>query len=310
MAAKTGRHPTCALPSVGRTLRPGGLTCITLLSALVCGAALAQTQDISFERRADDVVVRIRDRPVATYVLRDAQVSRPYFAHICTPSGIQVSRHHPPRPGTDATDHVGLHAGIWMSFGDVSGEDYWRMKSRTEHVCFVAEPRLVDGVGEFTVLNRYRSSGDGPAIAEETCRLSVVSLSIGYRLEWRSQFTPLGDQLVFGDQEEMGLGVRMATPLAVDRKQGGRMLDDQGRRNESQIWGRTVDWIDCAGPLQGSNPFGRHAFTGQDESRLVVRRGDVFTLTYGIVVHESKTESDVDIAGLYRDFVAARPSRP
>jgi hypothetical protein len=311
---------------------------LTLLGALVCVPAWARAQGLSFERRDDCVVLKIADQSVATYVFRDAQVSRPYFAHIRTPGGIQVSRNHPPREGVDATDHVGLHAGIWLSFGDLSGQDYWRMKARTEHVRFLVEPQLVDGVGEFAVLNRYGSSAGGPAIAEETCRISVVRLPGGYRLDWRSQFTPLGDELVFGDQEEMGLGVRMVTSLAVDRKQGGRLLDDQGRRDEGQIWGRTVDWIDYAGPLQGSwvgmtvmagpdnfrrcwahardygfaalNPFGRKAFTGQDESREVVRRGETLTLTYGVVVHESRTESDVDVAGLYRDFVSRVHGEP
>ncbi|MHB8973345.1 MAG: DUF6807 family protein [Pirellulaceae bacterium] len=307
------------------------LQTLPLLGALVCVPVRAQEPGLSFERRDESVVLKIAGQPVATYVLRDAQVSHPYFAHIRTPSGIQISRTHPPQEGVDATDHAGLHAGIWMSFGTLSGQDYWRMKARTDHVRFLVEPRVVAGVGGFAVLNRYGASAGGPAIAEEDCRISVVRLPGGYRLDWRSQFTPLGAELVFGDQEEMGLGIRMATSLAVDRKQGGRLLDDQGRRDEGQIWGRTVDWIDYAGPLQGAwvgmtvmagpdnfrrcwahvrdygfaalNPFGRKAFTGQDESRVVVRRGETLTLTYGIVVHESKTESDVDVAALYRDFI-------
>ena len=307
------------------------LATLAALAALVCTPAGAQEQGLTIERGNDGVVLKIGDQPVANYVFRDAQVNRPYWAHIRTPSGIQVSRHHPPQEGVDATDHAGLHAGIWMSFGDLSGQDYWRMKVHTEHVRFVVEPRVVDGVGEFAVLNRYGASAGGPAVAEEECRFSVVCLPGGYRLKWRSQFTPLGDELVFGDQEEMGLGIRVMTPLAVNQKQGGRLLDDQGRRNEGEIWGHTVDWVDYAGPLQGSwvgmtvmagpdnfrrcwahardygfvalNPFGRKAFTGQDESRVVVRRGDSLTLVYGVVVHESKTEGDVDVAGLFRDFI-------
>jgi hypothetical protein len=333
------RPPVRLLEAAARALRRAKIlepargqfpVTLAVLSALACAPAGLQAQDLAIERGSDRVVLKIGDQSVATYVFRDAQVNRPYWAHIRTPSGIQVSRHHPPQEGVDATDHAGLHAGIWMSFGDLSGQDYWRMKAHTEHVRFVVEPRVVNGAGEFTVLNRYGASAGGSAIAEEECGFSVVCLPGGYRLTWRSQFRPLGDELVFGDQEEMGLGIRVMTPLAVDRKQGGRLLDDQGRRNESEIWGRTVDWVDYAGPFQGSwvgmtvmagpdnfrrcwahardygfvalNPFGRKAFTGQDESHVVVRRGDSLTLVFGIVVHESKTEDDVDVTGLYRDF--------
>ena len=102
---------------------------LAVLAALACPPAGVQAQDLAIERGSDRVVLKIGDQSVATYVFRDAQVNRPYWAHIRTPRGIQVSRHHPPQEGVDATDHAGLHAGIWMSFGDLSGQDYWRMKA-------------------------------------------------------------------------------------------------------------------------------------------------------------------------------------
>ena len=198
---------------------------------------------------------------------------------------------------------------------------------------FVDEPRVTgDGQGEFAVLNRYMSTDGSAVVAEEVCRYAVVRVPRGYRIEWSSQFTPAGDELVFGDQEEMGLGMRLATPLAVDRKQGGRLLDDHGRLNERQVWSQVVDWVDYAGPQQGQwvgmtlmasprnfrrcwahardygfvalNPFGLHALGGQDKNPIVVRRGEKLELAYAVVVHESAAEGDVDLAQLFRDFTA------
>jgi hypothetical protein len=297
------------------------------------GAVCADASEVGFERREHSVVVRIGDQPVATYVFQDRQVQRPYMAHVRTRSGKQVTRNHPPQEGVDAMDHARLHPGIALSFGDLSGCDYWRLKARTEHVRFVEEPRTSGGTGTFGVLNRYWSTDAATAIAQEECYLRVVVLPEGFRIEWTSSFAPLGEQIVFGDQEEMGLGLRLATPLAVNQQRGGRMLDSRGRRNEEQIWGRTVEWVDCSGPVDGAwvgitgmaspdnfrpcwahardygfvglNPFGRKAFTGEDESRVVVRRGETLTLHYAVVVHESRTEGDVDLDRLYKDFVAA-----
>ena len=50
------------------------------------------------------------------------------------------------------------------------------------------------------------------------------------------------EEFYFGDQEEMGLGVRVATPLAV--KNGGRLLKSEGGIGEKQVWVRQSDWCD------------------------------------------------------------------
>lgn len=276
------------------------------------------------------VSIRLGDKEVAQYVFRDAQVPRPYFAHVKTPSGVQVTRRHPPVEKQDATDHTGMHPGIWLSFGDLNGQDYWRLKARTEHVRFIdSEPSAGDS--SFGVINRYWTEDGQEVIAEETCHFRFSTFDAGYWIDWRSEFRPQVDELVFGDQEEMGLGIRVTTPLAVDRKLGGRMLDSAGRRGADQIWGRTVQWCDYAGPLGGRwigmtsmagpgnfrpswahardygflalNPFGQKAFTQQDPpSRIVVAKGESLPLHYGVAVHESATEADYDAAAIFSTF--------
>ena len=54
-----------------------------------------------------------------------------------------------------------------------------------------------------------------------------------YLLEWTSVFRSANGDFTFGDQQEMGLGVRLATPLAVVK--GGEITDSQGRKNGKQI---------------------------------------------------------------------------
>ena len=49
----------------------------------------------------------------------------------------------------------------------------------------------------------------------------------------------------FGDQEEMGLGIRVATDHAVTN--GGVITSSDGRKNEKQVWGRQADWCDYSG---------------------------------------------------------------
>ena len=76
-------------------------------------------------------VVTVSGKPVATYIHADKKIKRPYFAHVKTRSGIQVTRNHPPIVGKDRKDHDTMHPGIWMAFAiwmaKISGET--RVKS-------------------------------------------------------------------------------------------------------------------------------------------------------------------------------------
>ena len=64
-----------------------------------------------------------------------------------------MTRTHPPAEG-DATDHDTMHPGVWLAFGDISGEDFWRNMARIDHVAFSADPGVADGRLTFATRNR------------------------------------------------------------------------------------------------------------------------------------------------------------
>ena len=285
----------------------------TIRLALLTGwmapcAALAGT---AFEFHQEEGVLRITagGRPVARYVWNDPQTMRPYFAHLNTPGGVQVTRNHPPIDGQDATDHATIHPGLWLAFGDISGADFWRNKAAVKHVKFVEPPSADERGGGFAVINAYHN-GSQP-VCRETCRVRFERCPGGYLITWDSRFRGERD-FYFGDQEEMGLGFRVATPLAV--KNGGRIVDSEGRINEPQVWGKPADWCDYAGSNDGrqvglllmpdpsnfrrswfhardygvlvANPFGQNAFTRGAKSTVVVRAAEELRLRFGVFVHE------------------------
>lgn len=294
--------------------------------------ALAEDPDVRFEQRDGELRITIAETEVARYVYRDPMISRPYFAPLRTLSGLQVTRNHPPRQGEDPVDHADMHPGLWMSFGELSGHDYWRLKADTQHVRFTEEPSGKPGEGSFAVRNQYLTTDGRNTVCEETCRYAIRLVPQGYRIEIRSEFSPVESSIVFGDQEEMGLGLRVASSLAVDRKQGGRILDNENRRDGAAVWGKTAEWCDYSGPLNGKwagvtvmsgprnfhpswshardyglivlNPFGRNAFTKEDKSRVEVKRGETLTLRFAAVVHESDSEADYSPAKAFQTFDA------
>ena len=129
----------------------------------------------------------------------------------------------------------------------------------------------------------------------------------------------------------MGLGVRVATPIMVNSNQGGRMLDDQGRKDEKGVWGKHAQWCDYSGWINGSfvgvtimpdpsnfrpcwwhtrnygfmtaNPFGRAAFRAGPASKVVVKRGEPFRLSYGILLHANDNEEEMDLPAAYHDYL-------
>src|SRR5262245_17560054 len=220
---------------------------VLLLGVALLLPAQARAQSpVTFDQKDSSLQIHIGGKPFATYVWQDRNVLRPYFAHVHAPNGKQVTRNHPPVKGKDAIDHAAMHPGLWLAFGDLGGADFWRNKGTVAHVEFVEKPKATKDGGTFTVRNRYTASGK--TVCEEVCRITVAVRPAGYLINWTSEFTAPED-FAFGDQEEMGLGVRVATPLTV--KNGGLIVNSDGEKDEKGTWGKAADWCDYRGNVEG-----------------------------------------------------------
>ena len=278
-----------------------------------------------FERRSDRLKIRLNGRPAAEFVFRDARILRPYFAQVCAPNGVQVTRRHPPVAGSDATDHDTMHPGLWLAFGDLSGADFWRNKARMDHLGFVDEPRVDGGRLSFATESRL-SDERGTVRCHLIQRFGLIPLGEAWRMDWVAELRSEDGDFAFGDQEEMGLGARVATPMA--EKNGGRLRSSEGRESAASTWGRAAAWCDYSGRVEGepagitlmadpanfrpswwhnrdyglfvANPFGRAAMRQGEVSSVVVRRGESFVLRFGVLIHGGDAP---DPAAAYRDFL-------
>lgn len=285
-----------------------------------------ETTAVSFQQGDGSLQIAIGGQPIAEYVLSDDKILRPYFRHLRTLSGVLVTRNHPPVKGQDLDDHSAMHPGLWLAFGDLDGADFWRNKGRVRQLRFIEQPKIKSGGGSFVVENVYEA--DGRTFCTETCEITISVRPDGYLLDWRSTFQSKQD-FTFGDQEEMGLGVRVATPLAVDK--GGEIIDSENRKNGSQVWGKQADWCQYSGVVDRqrigivmmpapnnfrrswfhardygllvANPFGQNAFTKGEKSKVSVKQGDKLSLRFGVLVYGVPAESPLDIAGIYRKHV-------
>lgn len=293
---------------------------------VVCAVLLGQhpaASPLTFDDDAQSLRIGWKGQPLARYVFVDALVPRPYFAFVNSLNGVRLTRSHPPKPD-EAQDHVGLHTGVWLAFGDISGNDYWRLKAKVEHAGFVERPRAVDNRLLWSVRNRYLSADGKSAVCEEVCQYTLDVVPTGWRLSIDSRFR-FDSEFCFGQQDEMGLGIRVPTALAVKSGQGGRIVDSEGRKNEEEIWGTSADWVDYGGIVDGrrmglailshsgnpyrtwhhardygfvaANPFPR------DLVKTTVAAGEEFRLRYAVYVYDAPSSDDANVAGVYRSYV-------
>jgi hypothetical protein len=291
-------------------------------SSVVTGLA---AEEFVVEQKTDRLAISHGGKPVAEFVFRDEKILRPFFANVHAPGGIKVTRHHPPVAGQDATDHDTMHPGIWLAFGDISGQDFWRNKARIEHVRFIEAPKGKQGRLTFATETLLRTTNGAP-LCSLTNRFELLALTNAWLLIWEATFRSEENEIAFGDQEEMGFGARVAT--AITEKNGGAITSSTGQKTAKQTWGQAADWCDYSGIVSGqrtgltlladrknfrpswwhnrdyglmvANPFGREAMKQGARSTLTVKRGESFRLRFAAAIHQGKSAQP---ASLYESFL-------
>ena len=296
----------------------------------------AHGSSLSFKLRDNAVVLLRGGQPIGEYVYRDPDVPRPYLARLCAPGGTPVTRNQPPIPGQDDVDHPAFHPGVWLAFADVSGQDSWRNQAAIRHERFTRQPAVRDGKLTFATESRMLDT-NSQALCTLLSRFTAAVRPAGYLLVWDAVFRADRQDIAFGDQEEMGFGVRIATPLT--EKNGGLVTSSSGLKTAKETWGKAHDWCDYSGVIGGqrvgialmpdpanfrpswfhnrnyglmvANPFGRKSMKQGEESRVVVKQGEKLRLRFGLLLHAAPPDQSVDLAAAYRDFLEQlTPTKP
>ena len=314
---------------------------LCLSFCFVGGASAAETEKprieveelgFDFVKRAGEIEIFLDGKTFATYVWSDPKTTRPYFKQIKALGGeVQVTRNHPPQEG-DFDDHETYHPGIWWGFGDVGGNDYWRMKAKIIGGQFTEEPIATANAASFAVRNKLLTNKGDETFSEQTCRYQFLRRDLGVLMICQSEFRRKQSDFWLGDQEEMGLAFRVATPLTA--KKGGVMQDSAGRTDRKEIRTNQSDWCDYSGKIANqhagillmndprnfrkpwwhavdtgllvANPLGESELHGNGKKRenVLVKKGKPFRLRYGCLVHLHDSAEKFDAKKAYADFLS------
>jgi putative membrane-bound dehydrogenase-like protein len=283
---------------------------------------------LQMKSNGERVEIFMGEVSVATYYARHELTHRPFFAHLRTPSGIPVTRNFPPQAGIDSTDHAYMHPGLSLGFADLNGVNFWHNREGRivlEELNANQESAPKDEGVSFQAIYRYEDA-DGKTIATESGWYNVKANAEGFLLTLDIELAPAGAPLRFGVKEEMGLALRVATPITV--KNGGQILSAAGGVNESGTWGKYDKWWDYSGEVKGkwvgiqlmlaqdspkmwshsrdygvlvANPFPVDIPANRDHT-TVVELGESLKLRFEVQIHETPGREMYDPAGVFNEI--------
>lgn len=281
--------------------------CVVLSSSV----SLKAEDTVSFQTVQNGIDIFVGQQKVAEFVHTLEPAGRPFISNVKTLDGIQVTRNYPVKAG-DQSDHP-HHQGIFHTFSQVNGIDYWHMRGITKHVHFVRKPQVGSKTG-FVTKNSYLDRDQKTSLLTELISYEFKVTAMGLLIMVDSVITAAQDGVVLGSKEEGGLAVRMASDLRVDT--GAMMVDDQGRSGGKAIWGKATKWVDNSGVKNGrwvgvtllthpkngrlyhwhardyglitANPLGP-LNTAPDR---ILKSGDSMRFRYGVMIHSHARHQD------------------
>ena len=237
-------------------------------------------------------------------------------------------------------DHPDFHPGVWFALGDLNGTDNWRLRAPVRHKRFYQKPQVDSDALSFAAEHDYLGvDGEVLAVGRAAHRLRVSPL--GVTLTFDETLTAEQD-LAFGDQEEMGLGVRLATPLRIETggpsrlpPGTGQIVADGSRSGLPAIWGKPARWFDYRGRLGDDpagvavfchptnfrvsrlhardygyvcvNPFATAAFGAAEPTVTRVAAGESLRLRFAVLCHSGEPFPTARLEAAYEAYVDSNP---
>jgi hypothetical protein len=227
-------------------------------------------------RRVD---ITIDGKPFTSYIY-PTTLKKPVLYPLRTANGTIVTRGFPlePRPG-ERVDHP-HHVGLWFNHGDVNGLDFWNNSDdipadRAPKMGTIFHKRVVEAKsgadrGELAVEMEWKNAENVPLLLETT-RFVFRGSGNERSVDRITTLTALGSKVVFRDNKEGSLGMRVAraleqpadkpevftdatgkaTTVAVLDNKGvtGQYTSSEGLKGD-KVWGTRGRWCMLSGKIE------------------------------------------------------------
>lgn len=220
-----------------------------LLTSTCLVPALAQQRGVRVvtNETAQRVDITIDGQPFTSYIWND-KLKVPVLFPLRTDSGTLVTRGFPlePRAG-ERVDHP-HHIGLWFNYGSVNGVDFWNNSvalpaERQKIMGAVVHKRVIKTTGgkdrgELVVEMDWMMPDGQPALKEVTTYIFYAGLKTRV-VDRISTLTALSKQVVFQDNKEGLIGLRVRRELEQPSNEPLVFTDASGRPTEVKVMDNT-----------------------------------------------------------------------
>ena len=294
-------------------------------------------------------IVRLNGEPVAEYFVDRA--NKPFLWRIIGPTGKAMTRAFPlgDMPG-EATDHV-HQRGLTFGHQGVAGFDTW---AEAATYGYGDNEKTAERIGKLGAIRHrgFRTLAGGtaaviharndivdaankPLVAEER-RMTFSSAPDARIIDVDIDLVAAYGPVDMADMKDAGVYIRVPDSMAVDRRQGGTIINSAGQR-DADAWSRHAAWVDYHGPVEGehlgiailnhpssfrhptawhvrtyglfcANPFGMKQMNPEAESGAVtLAAGERISLRHRFIFHVGD-EQQASIARAYEAYAAITPA--
>ncbi len=213
------------------------------------------------------VTVKVNGQIFAEYVVD--QANKPYLAPVFGPTGKQMTRNYPMKKVEgEQTDHP-HHRGICFGNEGIAGMDTW-MEMKSLEASEAKKPGSTAARAKLIGFIKHREYKELKADAKEAV-VAVVDditdvegkklLSEEHRMIFRADrdtrtidfdidYIASEGPITIKDAKDAGFSIRVPSSMAVDTKQGGKLVNSDGL-TDAATWGKRAKWCDYNGPVEG-----------------------------------------------------------
>jgi hypothetical protein len=306
------------------------LISIALLTCLVSVAGAGEGV-ITVEKLDGRVRVEV-DGELFTEYIHDLDV-QPVLHPVMGPHGVRMTRLWPldESDEREARDHP-HHRGLWMTFGDINGVDFWRALDPQPKVLHdeLLRAEVEEGVGVIESRNRWVNT-DGRVHCTDTRTIRLSTRGGARIIDYAVTLHASEGPFTFGVNEEGMMAIRTHPELRLEGDVAkGHAINSEDVRGKP-IWGERARWVDYWAPIDGkvvgvaildhpsnprhptwwharhyglitANPSGGHDTTGQTKP-IEVESGQSLSFRYRFVFHEGDYEQ-AEIAEHYETYAS------
>jgi hypothetical protein len=247
---------------------------------------------VAANEAAKRVDITIDGKPFTSYIWPDT-LKKPVLYPLRTSAGTVVTRGFPlePRPG-ERVDHP-HHVGLWFNHGDVNGLDFWNNSydipaDRAPKMGTILHKRIVEAKsgadrGELAVEMDWVQA-DGKPLLRETTRFIFRGSGDARSIDRITTLTALDQRVVFKDNKEGTIGMRVARQLEQPADKPEVFTDSSGKATKTAVLdntGVTGEYLSSEG-LKGDKVWGTRG-------RWCILTGKIGNeaITLGILDHPS-----------------------